>query len=80
MKQDNVQPEMYQINVKPGTDGGQVRIVIDGEEQVADGFEFAAPVGTGFAVKRIVRMELVPTNRDRRDDEPPVKFGQVWDR
>jgi hypothetical protein len=53
-------PEMYEISVKPAI-GSMVKITVDGVEHEAEGFEFAAPLGTGLAVRKITRVELVPT-------------------
>jgi hypothetical protein len=56
-------PETYDISVLPNPAGTGVIVEIDGKKQGADGFEFSAPLGTGFAVREVVRVELVPETR-----------------
>jgi hypothetical protein len=56
----DIKKDMYEIGVVANPDKSGVLITVDGETHEADGFEFGAPLGTGFAVRKITRVELVP--------------------
>lgn len=57
--------DKYVIQINPGTEAGQLRATVDGEDSIINSFEFVAPVGTGFNVRRVMRVELVPEERFR---------------
>lgn len=64
-------PKKYTIQVRPGTDGGRLRITVDGEELTSDEFQFTAPVGDdgpGIAVRTITQVELIPPKQQWEDD------------
>jgi len=66
-------PEMFEISVRSGR-AGQVRVTIDGEESVMEGFEFAVPIGTGLVVRRVLRVELTPPTEDTLPIADPYKY------